>query len=85
MYIYIYIHICACSLVVLGLRNMEGTADPVQLVSRFLVRRSSTQIRQRIQDCCRARVPHNVIKVKHTRTKTHSYIYTLVLFKIGIK
>ncbi|CAL8293125.1 unnamed protein product [Merluccius merluccius] len=50
-------------LVVLGLRTMEGTTDPVQLVSRFLVRRSSAQIRQRIQQCCRPGAVNNIIKV----------------------
>ncbi|KAK0136344.1 GON-4-like protein [Merluccius polli] len=50
-------------LVVLGLRTMEGTTDPVQLVSRFLVRRSSARIRQRIHQCCRPAVVNNIIKV----------------------
>lgn len=51
------------SLLVLGLRNMEGSVDPTKLVSQFLVRKTLVQVRRRILQCCRPGFPDNVVKV----------------------
>lgn len=52
-----------CSLLVLGLRNMEGSCDPAKLVSQFLLRKSLVQVRRRILQCCRPGSPENIVKV----------------------
>ncbi|XP_068188567.1 GON-4-like protein isoform X2 [Antennarius striatus] len=49
-------------LLVLGLRNMEGAADPTRLVSQFLLRKTLVQVRRRILQCCRPGFPDNVVK-----------------------
>ncbi|XP_039461477.1 GON-4-like protein isoform X2 [Oreochromis aureus] len=49
-------------LLVLGLRNMEGSCDPPKLVSQFLLRKSLVQVRRRILQCCRPGFPDNVVK-----------------------
>ncbi|CAJ1084278.1 GON-4-like protein isoform X1 [Xyrichtys novacula] len=49
-------------LLVLGLRNMEGSSDPTKLVSQFLLRKTLVQVRRRIMQCCRPGCPDNVIK-----------------------
>ena len=56
---------CACvsSLLVLGLRNMEGSCDPTKLVSQFLLRKTLVQVRRRILQCCRPGYPDNIVKV----------------------
>lgn len=51
------------SLLVLGLRNMEGSVDPAKLVSQFLLRKTLVQVRRRILQCCRPGFPDNVVKV----------------------
>lgn len=51
------------SLLVLGLRNMEGSVDPTKLVSQFLVRKTLVQVRRRILQCCRPGFPDNIVKV----------------------
>ncbi|XP_022603122.1 GON-4-like protein isoform X2 [Seriola dumerili] len=50
-------------LLVLGLRNMEGSCDPTKLVSQFLLRKTLVQVRRRILQCCRPGFPDNVVKV----------------------
>ncbi|XP_029918856.1 GON-4-like protein isoform X2 [Myripristis murdjan] len=50
------------SLLVLGLRNMEGVCDPAKMVSQFLLRKTLIQIRRRILQCCRPGTPDNIIK-----------------------
>ncbi|XP_069372572.1 GON-4-like protein isoform X2 [Paralichthys olivaceus] len=50
-------------LLVLGLRNMEGSCDPTKLVSQFLLRKTLVQVRRRILQCCRPGVPDNIVKV----------------------
>ncbi|KAM6974312.1 GON-4-like protein [Tautogolabrus adspersus] len=49
-------------LLVLGLRNMEGSCDPTKLVSQFLMRKSLVQVRRRILQCCRPGHPDNIVK-----------------------
>ncbi|TDH15599.1 hypothetical protein EPR50_G00010560 [Perca flavescens] len=49
-------------LLVLGLRNMEGSSDPTKLVSQFLLRKTLVQVRRRILQCCRPGVPDNIVK-----------------------
>uniref|UniRef100_A0A665TW53 Myb-like domain-containing protein n=1 Tax=Echeneis naucrates TaxID=173247 RepID=A0A665TW53_ECHNA len=49
-------------LLVLGLRNMEGSCDPTKLVSQFLLRKTLVQIRRRILQCCRPGFPDNIVK-----------------------
>ncbi|XP_070701971.1 GON-4-like protein [Pempheris klunzingeri] len=49
-------------LLVLGLRNMEGSCDPTKLVSQFLLRKTLVQVRRRILQCCRPGSPDNIIK-----------------------
>ncbi|XP_068589286.1 GON-4-like protein [Cebidichthys violaceus] len=49
-------------LLVLGLRNMEGSCDPTKLVSQFLVRKTLVQVRRRILQCCRPGSPDNIVK-----------------------
>ncbi|KAK2830975.1 hypothetical protein Q5P01_018906 [Channa striata] len=49
-------------LLVLGLRNMEGSCDPTKLVSQFLVRKTLVQVRRRILQCCRPGFPDNIVK-----------------------
>ncbi|KAM9383664.1 GON-4-like protein [Pholidichthys leucotaenia] len=49
-------------LLVLGLRNMEGSCDPPKLVSQFLLRKTVIQVRRRILQCCRHGYPDNIIK-----------------------
>ncbi|KAM6903919.1 GON-4-like protein isoform 1-T1 [Lycodopsis pacificus] len=49
-------------LLVLGLRNMEGSRDPTKLVSQFLVRKTLVQVRRRILHCCRPGSPDNIVK-----------------------
>ncbi|CAN9503565.1 unnamed protein product [Ophioblennius macclurei] len=49
-------------LLVLGLRNMEGSSDPPKLVSQFLLRKTLVQIRRRILQCCRPGSPDNIVK-----------------------
>uniref|UniRef100_A0A665TWA0 Uncharacterized protein n=1 Tax=Echeneis naucrates TaxID=173247 RepID=A0A665TWA0_ECHNA len=56
-------------LLVLGLRNMEGSCDPTKLVSQFLLRKTLVQIRRRILQCCRPGFPDNIVKV--TMTQSH--------------
>ena len=51
------------SLLVLGLRNMEGSCDPPKLVSQFLLRKTLVQVRRRILQCCRPGAPDNIVKV----------------------
>ncbi|XP_039978048.1 GON-4-like protein isoform X2 [Xiphias gladius] len=50
-------------LLVLGLRNMEGSCDPTKLVSQFLLRKTLVQVRRRILQCCRPGFPDNIVKV----------------------
>ncbi|XP_053302865.1 GON-4-like protein [Pleuronectes platessa] len=50
-------------LLVLGLRNMEGSCDPTKLVSQFLLRKTLVQVRRRVLQCCRPGVPDNIVKV----------------------
>ncbi|XP_042339215.1 GON-4-like protein [Plectropomus leopardus] len=50
-------------LLVLGLRNMEGSCDPAKLVSQFLLRKTLVQVRRRILQCCRPGSPDNIVKV----------------------
>ncbi|KAM3596046.1 uncharacterized protein V6R79_007383 [Siganus canaliculatus] len=50
-------------LLVLGLRNMEGSSDPTKLVAHFLLRKTLVQVRRRILQCCRPGVPDNIVKV----------------------
>uniref|UniRef100_A0A3Q3JCV1 Uncharacterized protein n=1 Tax=Monopterus albus TaxID=43700 RepID=A0A3Q3JCV1_MONAL len=47
-------------LLVLGLRNMEGSCDPTKLVSQFLLRKTLVQVRRRILQCCRPGFPDNI-------------------------
>lgn len=49
-------------LLVLGLRNMEGSCDPTKMVSQFLLRKTLVQVRRRILHCCRPGFPDNIIK-----------------------
>ncbi|KAM8840181.1 uncharacterized protein AB9W97_001113 isoform 2-T2 [Spinachia spinachia] len=49
-------------LLVLGLRNMEGSCDPTKLVSQFLLRKTLVQVRRRILQCCRPGSPDNIVK-----------------------
>ncbi|XP_075931615.1 GON-4-like protein isoform X3 [Anarhichas minor] len=49
-------------LLVLGLRNMEGSRDPAKLVSQLLVRKTLVQVRRRILQCCRPGSPDNIVK-----------------------
>nr|XP_020477096.1 GON-4-like protein isoform X2 [Monopterus albus] len=49
-------------LLVLGLRNMEGSCDPTKLVSQFLLRKTLVQVRRRILQCCRPGFPDNIVK-----------------------
>ncbi|XP_030597777.1 GON-4-like protein isoform X1 [Archocentrus centrarchus] len=49
-------------LLVLGLRNMEGSCDPPKLVSQFLLRKTLVQVRRRILQCCRPGSPDNIVK-----------------------
>lgn len=49
-------------LLVLGLRNMEGSCDPPKLVSQFLLRKTLVQVRRRILQCCRPGFPDNIVK-----------------------
>ncbi|XP_034016629.1 GON-4-like protein isoform X2 [Thalassophryne amazonica] len=49
-------------LLVLGLRNMEGSHDPTKLVSQFLLRKTSVQVRRRILQCCRPSFHDNIVK-----------------------
>lgn len=56
-------HLCVASLLVLGLRNMEGSVDPPKMVSQFLVRKTLVQVRRRILQCCRPGFPDNLVKV----------------------
>ncbi|KAM8766703.1 uncharacterized protein gon4la isoform 1-T2 [Acanthopagrus schlegelii] len=49
-------------LLVLGLRNMEGSCDPTKLVSQFLLRKTLVQVRRRILQCCRPGYPDNIVK-----------------------
>ncbi|KAM9738637.1 uncharacterized protein gon4la isoform 1-T1 [Menidia menidia] len=49
-------------LLVLGLRNMEGSCDPPKLVSQFLLRKTLVQVRRRILQCCRPGFPNNIVK-----------------------
>ncbi|KAK1876110.1 GON-4-like protein [Dissostichus eleginoides] len=49
-------------LLVLGLRNMEGSFDPPKLVSQFLLRKTLVQVRRRILQCCRPGAPDNIVK-----------------------
>ncbi|XP_056876965.1 GON-4-like protein isoform X2 [Takifugu flavidus] len=49
-------------LLVLGLRNMEGSVDPTKLVSQFLLRKTLVQVRRRILQCCRPGFPDNIVK-----------------------
>ncbi|KAM9839105.1 GON-4-like protein [Aulostomus maculatus] len=49
-------------LLVLGLRNMEGSCDPTKLVSEFLLRKTLVQVRRRILQCCRPGSPDNIVK-----------------------
>uniref|UniRef100_A0A3Q2WTL1 Uncharacterized protein n=1 Tax=Haplochromis burtoni TaxID=8153 RepID=A0A3Q2WTL1_HAPBU len=58
-------------LLVLGLRNMEGSCDPPKLVSQFLLRKSLVQVRRRILQCCRPGFPDNVVKVTQTYIHIH--------------
>uniref|UniRef100_A0A8P4GR28 CASP8-associated protein 2 n=1 Tax=Dicentrarchus labrax TaxID=13489 RepID=A0A8P4GR28_DICLA len=51
-------------LLVLGLRNMEGSSDPTKLVSQFLLRKTLVQVRRRILQCCRPGFPDNIVKEK---------------------
>lgn len=55
--------VCVFSLLVLGLRNMEGSVDPTKLVSQFLLRKTLVQVRRRILQCCRPGCPDNIVKV----------------------
>lgn len=55
--------LCVSSLLVLGLRNMEGSCDPTKLVSQFLLRKTLVQVRRRILQCCRPGFPDNIVKV----------------------
>ncbi|GLD72203.1 GON-4-like protein isoform X1, partial [Lates japonicus] len=50
-------------LLVLGLRNMDGSRDPAKLVSQFLLRKTLVQVRRRILQCCRPGFPDNIVKV----------------------
>ncbi|XP_047186051.1 GON-4-like protein isoform X2 [Scophthalmus maximus] len=50
-------------LLVLGLRNMEGSCDPTKLVSQFLLRKTLVQVRRRVLQCCRPGFPDNIVKV----------------------
>ncbi|XP_050925660.1 GON-4-like protein isoform X2 [Lates calcarifer] len=50
-------------LLVLGLRNMDGSCDPAKLVSQFLLRKTLVQVRRRILQCCRPGFPDNIVKV----------------------
>ncbi|XP_040928747.2 GON-4-like protein [Betta splendens] len=49
-------------LLVLGLRNMEGSCDPTKMVSQFLLRKTLVQVRRRILQCCRPGSPDNIVK-----------------------
>ncbi|KAM4539996.1 GON-4-like protein [Odontesthes bonariensis] len=49
-------------LLVLGLRNLEGSCDPPKLVSQFLLRKTLVQVRRRILQCCRPGSPNNIVK-----------------------
>ncbi|KAM9824019.1 GON-4-like protein [Neosynchiropus ocellatus] len=50
-------------LLVLGLRHMDGSSDPVQLVSQFLLCKSAAQIRRRLLQCCRPGAHDNIVKL----------------------
>uniref|UniRef100_UPI003AAB0102 uncharacterized protein n=1 Tax=Centroberyx gerrardi TaxID=166262 RepID=UPI003AAB0102 len=62
-------------LLVLGLRNMEGSSDPTKLVSQFLLRKTLVQIRRRILQCCRPGFPDNIVK---------AYRYQQVLWSMPV-
>nr|XP_061787204.1 GON-4-like protein isoform X2 [Nerophis lumbriciformis] len=49
-------------LLVLGLRNMEGSCDPTRLVSDYLLGKGVAQVRRRILQCCRPGTPNNMVK-----------------------
>ncbi|XP_061905303.1 GON-4-like protein isoform X2 [Entelurus aequoreus] len=49
-------------LLVLGLRNMEGSCDPTRLVSDHLLGKGVAQVRRRILQCCRPGTPNNMVK-----------------------
>ncbi|XP_053717509.1 GON-4-like protein isoform X1 [Synchiropus splendidus] len=50
-------------LLVLGLRHMDGSSDPVQFVSQFLLCKSAAQIRRRLLQCCRPGSHDNIVKL----------------------
>jgi len=62
---HVCLSVCFISLLVLGLRNMEGSCDPPKLVSQFLLRKTLVQVRRRILQCCRPGFPNNIVKVTH--------------------
>ncbi|KAK7933475.1 hypothetical protein WMY93_004371 [Mugilogobius chulae] len=74
-------YVCAShSLLVLGLRSLALSSDPVRLVSEFVLRKSVVQVRRRILQCCRPGTRDNVVKdqdnvVKVTPPPTHTYTH----------
>ncbi|XP_061123411.1 GON-4-like protein isoform X1 [Syngnathus typhle] len=50
------------SLLIMGLRNLEGSRDPTRLLCDLLLGKSVVQVRRRIQQCCRPGVPDNIVK-----------------------
>ncbi|XP_072304474.1 GON-4-like protein [Eucyclogobius newberryi] len=49
-------------LLVLGLRGLQGSLDPVKLVSELVVRKTLSQVRCRILQCCRPGSSDNIVK-----------------------
>lgn len=61
------------SLLVLGLRNLQGCLDPPKLLSQLLLRKSLLQLRRRLLQCCRPGGHDNIVKVG-VRSPTTSLI-----------
>ncbi|XP_051925873.1 GON-4-like protein isoform X2 [Hippocampus zosterae] len=49
-------------LLVMGLRNLEGSRDPTRLLCQLLLSKSVVQVKRRILECCRSGTPDNVVK-----------------------
>uniref|UniRef100_A0A3Q2YBD2 Uncharacterized protein n=1 Tax=Hippocampus comes TaxID=109280 RepID=A0A3Q2YBD2_HIPCM len=49
-------------LLVMGLRNLEGSREPTRLLCQLLLGKSVAQVRRRILQCCRPGAPDNVVK-----------------------
>lgn len=60
------------SLLVLGLRNLQGCLDPPKLLSQLLLCKSLLQLRRRLLQCCRPGGHDNIVKVSVTSTTPSS-------------